>query len=56
MRRDPEGETVASVEYRVTALSEEANDAVRNFFANRFEGAIDSWGSAINAFLKQKTN
>jgi hypothetical protein len=51
----PHGETVASVEYRVTALSEEANHAVQSFFANRFEDAIDSWGSAINAFLKKKT-
>jgi hypothetical protein len=47
----PDGETVASVVYRVTALSEGANAAVETFFAESFESAIDSWGRAINKYL-----
>ena len=48
----PQGGTVASVTYRVTALTEEANDPVREFFAEHFEPAMDSWQSAINTVLR----
>ena len=49
----PEGQTDATVVYRVTSLSEKANDMVQKFFDDDFEGAIDSWGSAINTYLRR---
>ncbi len=48
-----DGGTIATVEYRVTSLSEEANAAVRGFFADRFEDAMSSWQSAINTYLRE---
>ncbi len=52
----PHGETDATVVYRVTALSEHANEMVQQFFDNDFENAIDGWASAINTYLRQTTN
>jgi len=45
---------VATIVYRITSLSEEANDAVSRFFSDRFDPAMDSWEAAINAYLTEK--
>ena len=51
---NPDGGTVATIVYRITSLSEEANDAVSRFFSDRFDPAMDSWEAAINAYLTEK--
>lgn len=48
----PDGKTIAEVEYRVTSLSKAMNEPVSDFFANEFDASIDSWGSAINDYLR----
>ncbi len=50
----PHGETEATVIYRVTALSEHANEMVQDFFDNDFEKAIDGWATAINRYLEER--
>lgn len=41
----------ATVTYRVTALTPEANPEIEEFFAGHFEMAIDGWAEAIDRFL-----
>jgi len=41
----------ATVTYRVTALSLEANPVITEFFEGHFEPAIDNWADAIDRYL-----
>ncbi len=50
----PEGKTVARVSYRITALSERANEWVRDFFEDDFEVGVDRMGTRINEYLMKK--
>jgi len=50
---DGSGRTLAIVTYRVTALSQQANQWVRDFFQNDFAKSIDGWGERITAYLAE---
>jgi hypothetical protein len=41
----------ATVTYRVTSLSREANPEITQFFQGHFDAAIDGWASAIDSYL-----
>ncbi len=46
------GGTQVTVAYRVTALSEHANQMVQDFFDNEFENGVEGWAQKINAYLR----
>jgi hypothetical protein len=48
----PEEGSYASVTYRVTGLTPEADPQIEEFFARHFEMAIDEWAGAIDRFLR----
>ena len=45
------GGSYATVTYRVTSLSEEANPSITEFFDGHFELGIDRWAAAIDRYL-----
>ena len=51
---DGEGGTQATVTYRVTALSQQANEWVQDFFDNRFVVSINGWADRINTYLNER--
>ncbi|KPJ88796.1 MAG: hypothetical protein AMS18_13135 [Gemmatimonas sp. SG8_17] len=47
-----QGGTRVTVAYRVTALSEHANEMVQDFFDHNFESGVEGWAEKINTYLR----